>query len=175
MITPAEKLAKTQELLNYAVEKEWITREKADAAIREQTVSLGLAKTKTDEIAKAWQEIQTGFQRKVGEALFDAAEGFLSRMEAGLIKKLPKGIQSFAKSLLDAANAWLIQMLANIVKAKLAAKSIGGDGGTGSGSGVDASSMKGWASMFAKFKTWYAGGGSSTDRKSTRLNSSHER
>lgn len=158
MITPAEKLAHTQELLNYAVEKEWITREKADAAIREQTVSLGLAKTKVDEIAKAWQEIQTGFQRKVGEALFDAAEGFLSRMEAGLIKRLPKGIQSFAKSLLDAANAWLIQMLQNIIKAKLAAKGIGGTGSSNT-SGVSMSQMQG---IWTKIKGLFGGGGAAS-------------
>src|SRR5690606_27684544 len=60
--------------------------------------------------------------------------------------RLPKGVQSFAKALLSAANEWLVQMLLNIAKAKLAAKGIGSAGG-GGGNGAGGM-MGGLAKLF---------------------------
>ena len=154
-VSEVEKMSEIQSLLNYAVQKQWITEEQAAKALREQSEALGLVKEQTKDVADEWAKINEGFQERVGEALFDAADGFLRRMEYGLIKKLPTGIQSFAKALLDAANAWLIQMLSNIVKAKLAAKGIGEAGGGGGGGGGT-----GWIGTIAKlFKGGGSGGG----------------
>lgn len=105
-----------------------------------------------DGIGKSWKEVRKeineGFVAAVGQTLVDAANGFLERMEDGLIRKLPSGIQTFAKALLDAANQWLLQMLQNIIQAKAAAKGIGAaDGGSGGSGG------SGWlGTLFKLFK-----------------------
>ena len=86
------------------------------------------------DLADKYAEIQKGFQQAIGQSLHDAATGFLSEMESGLTDGLSGPLKSFADALLSAANEWLVAMLANIVKTKLAAKGIGaaeGSSGTG--------------------------------------------
>ena len=72
-------------------------------------------------------EINKGFEQAVGKGLHDAATGFLSEMESGLTDGLSGPLKSFADALLQAANEWLVEMLANIAKATVAAHAIKGD------------------------------------------------
>lgn len=104
--------------------------ERAVARIGNKTVEWG---NEAEKVKDAWADINKGFSEAVGRGLHDAAKGFLNEMTQGLTDDLPSGLKPFADALLNAANEWLVQMLANIIKAKIAAKGIGEAGGGGGG------------------------------------------